>query len=135
MSRVIGVDACKKGWVGITSDLRGYFGTSIDQLVATADSDGVLDGCKLGVKSGDDRVPAGINRQPPAPVLGEASKDGRQGVRVLPRVLGDLDLFGLLSHLTTITDAADRCRRSSGHASAPGVRTAIGNPVALRPWW
>ena len=39
MTRVIGVDACKKGWVGVTSDLRGYFGATIDQLVATADGD------------------------------------------------------------------------------------------------
>jgi hypothetical protein len=42
VTRVIGVDACKKGWVGVTSDLRGYFGATVDQLVATADSDGEL---------------------------------------------------------------------------------------------
>jgi predicted RNase H-like nuclease len=40
VTRVIGVDACRKGWVGVTSDLRGYFGATIDQLVATADGDG-----------------------------------------------------------------------------------------------
>jgi predicted RNase H-like nuclease len=40
--RVIGIDACKKGWVGITSDLRGYFGVTIDQLVGTAEQDGGL---------------------------------------------------------------------------------------------
>jgi predicted RNase H-like nuclease len=39
-SRVLGVDACKKGWVGITNDLRGYFGATIDQLVAAVDIDG-----------------------------------------------------------------------------------------------
>ncbi len=43
MTRVIGVDACKKGWVGVTSDLRGYIGATIDQLVATADGDGELE--------------------------------------------------------------------------------------------
>lgn len=42
MTRAIGVDACKKGWVGITSDLRGYFGATIDELVANADEDGEL---------------------------------------------------------------------------------------------
>ncbi len=42
MTSVIGVDACKRGWVGVTSDLRGYFGATVDQLVATADSDGEL---------------------------------------------------------------------------------------------
>jgi predicted RNase H-like nuclease len=41
-NRVIGIDACKKGWVGITSDLRGYFGATISQLVGTAEKDGRL---------------------------------------------------------------------------------------------
>ncbi|TCO36064.1 putative RNase H-like nuclease [Kribbella steppae] len=40
--RVMGVDACKKGWVGICGDLRGYFGTSIGELVAAAERDGAL---------------------------------------------------------------------------------------------
>jgi predicted RNase H-like nuclease len=40
--RVIGVDACKKGWVGISSDLRGYFGASISRLVDAAERDGPL---------------------------------------------------------------------------------------------
>lgn len=42
-ARVLGVDACKKGWVGIDSDLRAYFGVSIDKLVAAAEVDGALD--------------------------------------------------------------------------------------------
>jgi predicted RNase H-like nuclease len=42
VTRVIGVDACRKGWVGVASDLRGYFGATIDQLIATADGDGQL---------------------------------------------------------------------------------------------
>lgn len=41
--RVLGVDACKKGWVGITSSLRAYFGVSIDKLVAAAEADGALE--------------------------------------------------------------------------------------------
>lgn len=40
MARVLGVDACRSGWVGITSDLRGYQGVTIDALVAAAESDG-----------------------------------------------------------------------------------------------
>ena len=40
--RVLGVDACKKGWVGVASDLRAYFGESIDKLVAAAEADGPL---------------------------------------------------------------------------------------------
>jgi predicted RNase H-like nuclease len=50
--RVIGVDACKKGWVGITSDLRGYFGTTIDQLIATADGEGELDVVAIDIPIG-----------------------------------------------------------------------------------
>ncbi len=42
MVRVMGVDGCVKGWVGVTNDLRAYFGETIDQLVALADNDGEL---------------------------------------------------------------------------------------------
>lgn len=38
--RVLGVDACKKGWIGITGDLRGYFGSTIGDLVAAVSKDG-----------------------------------------------------------------------------------------------
>jgi predicted RNase H-like nuclease len=40
VERVIGVDACKGGWVGFTNDARGYFGPSIAELLALADGDG-----------------------------------------------------------------------------------------------
>lgn len=36
LARVLGVDACKKGWVGLTKDVRGYFGPSIESLVKAA---------------------------------------------------------------------------------------------------
>jgi predicted RNase H-like nuclease len=39
---VLGVDACTKGWVGITDDLRGYFGRDIHELVTAAGHDGAL---------------------------------------------------------------------------------------------
>ncbi|MGW7680628.1 DUF429 domain-containing protein [Kribbella sp. NPDC054772] len=39
---VLGVDACRKGWVGITGDLRAYFGVTIADLVAAAEQDGEL---------------------------------------------------------------------------------------------
>lgn len=38
--RVLGVDGCKKGWVGITSDGRGYFGRTITELVSGGREDG-----------------------------------------------------------------------------------------------
>ncbi len=40
MTRVLGVDARRGGWVGITSDLRGYQGATIDALVAAAEAEG-----------------------------------------------------------------------------------------------
>ncbi len=51
-ARVIGVDACKKGWVGVTNDLRGYFGPSIDLLVGAADRDGALDVVAIDIPIG-----------------------------------------------------------------------------------
>jgi predicted RNase H-like nuclease len=39
---VLGVDACKEGWVGVSNDLRGYFGRTIGALVEAADADGAL---------------------------------------------------------------------------------------------
>jgi predicted RNase H-like nuclease len=38
--RGLGVDACKKGWVGVTSDVRGYFGRTIEELVAAVEHHG-----------------------------------------------------------------------------------------------
>jgi predicted RNase H-like nuclease len=52
VTRVIGVDACTKGWVGITSDLHGYFGATIDHLVATADGDGELEAGAIDIPIG-----------------------------------------------------------------------------------
>jgi predicted RNase H-like nuclease len=48
----MGVDACRKGWVGVTSDLRGYFGATVDQLVATADGDGELEVVAIDIPIG-----------------------------------------------------------------------------------
>lgn len=52
MTRVLGVDACKRGWAGFTSDLRGYFGATIDELVATADGDGNLEVVAIDIPIG-----------------------------------------------------------------------------------
>lgn len=52
MSRLMGVDACKKGWVGITSDLRGYFGANIGQLVSAAERDGSLEVVAIDIPIG-----------------------------------------------------------------------------------
>ena len=52
MTRVIGVDACKRGWVGITSDLCGYFGSTVAELVELADRDGTLDVVAIDIPIG-----------------------------------------------------------------------------------
>ncbi len=50
--RVLGVDACKKGWVGVTNDLHGYFGTTITDLVVAVLQDGPLDVTAIDIPIG-----------------------------------------------------------------------------------
>lgn len=52
MPRVLGVDACKKGWVGITNDSHGYFGSSITDLMGAALQDGSLDVIAIDIPIG-----------------------------------------------------------------------------------
>ncbi len=49
---MLGVDGCKKGWVGVSSDLHGYFGTTIGELIAAADADGELDVIAIDIPIG-----------------------------------------------------------------------------------
>ncbi|MEV4261157.1 DUF429 domain-containing protein [Kribbella sp. NPDC049584] len=39
---MLGVDACKKGWIGIAGDLRAYFAVTIGELVERPEVDGSL---------------------------------------------------------------------------------------------
>ena len=39
---MLGVDACRKGWVGITDDERGYFGSNIAEVVEAGSQDGAI---------------------------------------------------------------------------------------------
>ena len=50
--RVLGVDACKKGWVGVTNDPRGYFGSNITELIEAALQDGALDVVAIDIPIG-----------------------------------------------------------------------------------
>lgn len=53
--RVIGVDACRSGWVGIALDgpvVRGYFGPDIDRLVSAASDDGGLSAVAIDIPIG-----------------------------------------------------------------------------------
>ncbi len=52
MTHVVGVDACKRGWVGIASDRQDYFGETIDRLVAAAEADGSLDVVAIDIPIG-----------------------------------------------------------------------------------
>ena len=40
--RVLGVDACRKGWIGIAGDLTAYFAVTIGELFERASADGEL---------------------------------------------------------------------------------------------
>ena len=51
-SRVLGVDACRKGWIGFSSDLRGYFGRTIGAVVQAAEGDGALDVVAIDIPIG-----------------------------------------------------------------------------------
>lgn len=59
-SRVLGVDACKKGWIGLSSDLRGYFGRTIGALVEAADADGAIEIVAIDIPIG---LPTNGSRQ------------------------------------------------------------------------
>lgn len=100
MSRVIGVDSCKKGWIGITSDLHGYFGTSIEQLVAAADSDGVLDVVAID-------IPIGLPRAGPrqADVLAR-SLVGKRKSSVFPTPIRAAILAATHAEATALTTEA-----------------------------
>lgn len=80
MSRVIGVDACRKGWVGITNDPvpRGYVATTVSELVELADQDGPLDVVGIDIPIG---LPTTGVRQ--ADVLARRAV-GRLGPSVFP---------------------------------------------------
>lgn len=62
MNRVVGVDACPKGWVGVAlgpdSTVSAYFGTTVAELVAAADRDGQVEVVGVDIPIGlPDRSP------------------------------------------------------------------------------
>lgn len=52
IARALGVDACKKGWVGVTTDRCCYFAESIGALVDLAQSDGGVDVVAIDIPIG-----------------------------------------------------------------------------------
>lgn len=58
--RVLGVDACKKGWVALADDLRAYFGRTIAELASAAARDGAVSIIALDIPIG---LPTSGSRQ------------------------------------------------------------------------
>ncbi len=55
MARVLGVDACSKGWVGIGHDVShcaAYFGATIADVVAAGETDGAFDVVAIDIPIG-----------------------------------------------------------------------------------
>lgn len=85
MTRVLGVDACTKGWVGISNDpqSRGYFASTIAEIIELADADGVVGVVGIDIPIG---LPVDGVRQ--ADVLARA-KVGRLSSSVFPTPVRD----------------------------------------------
>lgn len=63
MARVLGVDACSRGWVGIALDgsrCDAYFGVTITDVVAAGDVDGTVDVVAIDIPIG---LPDSTNRR------------------------------------------------------------------------
>ncbi|WP_338749702.1 DUF429 domain-containing protein [Janibacter alittae] len=58
--RVVGIDACKQGWIGVTNDLRGYFGANITEVLAVILDEGDLDVVAIDIPIG---LPVNGSRQ------------------------------------------------------------------------
>jgi len=72
-ARVLGVDACSKGWVGVADDgnrCQAYFGGTITQVVAAAEADGPFDVVAIDIP------------------IGLPDADGRQADELARRELG-----------------------------------------------
>jgi predicted RNase H-like nuclease len=85
MARVIGVDACPKGWIGVTNDIppRGHFAATVADLTEAADRDGLLDVIAVDIPIG---LPVSGLRQ--ADLLARAAV-GRLASSVFPTPVRD----------------------------------------------
>lgn len=114
--RVMGVDACKKGWVGVTSDGRAHFAKGIAQLVDLGDAEG-----RLRVIAID--IPIGL------PIVGErkADREARAYVKARRNSVFITPVRGALEALahaegSSINRAADQAGMTQ---QAYGLRTKI----------
>jgi predicted RNase H-like nuclease len=115
--RVLGVDACKAGWVGIAlaaGQVSGYGAGTIEQLVAAAQADGPL--TVVGID-----MPIGL---PDA---------GRRQADILARqAIGPLRSSVFMTPVRTALDAADHATASARNRHLAGEGISI-QAFGLRP--
>lgn len=118
MTRVLGVDACKKGWVGISNDSqpRGYFAAAIRAIADLADADGVVDVIAIDIPIG---LPLDGVRQ--ADVLARAAV-GRLSSSVFPTPVRDA--LTALTHAEAVMISTERTGKGLSIQSY-GLRTRI----------
>jgi predicted RNase H-like nuclease len=118
MTRVLGVDACKNGWVGISSDPepRGYFATTIAEIADLADADGEVQVIAIDIPIG---LPLDGVRQ--ADVLARAAV-GRLSSSVFPTPVRDA--LAALTHAEAVVISNERTGKGLSVQSY-GLRTRI----------
>ncbi|MDP3890973.1 MAG: DUF429 domain-containing protein [Nocardioides sp.] len=118
MARVLGVDACKGGWVGISNapQPRGYFAPTIAEIVELADADGAVDVVGIDIPIG---LPVDGVRQ--ADVLARAAV-GRLSSSVFPTPVRDALVAA--THADAVTVSIERTGKGLSIQSY-GLRTRI----------
>jgi predicted RNase H-like nuclease len=117
IDRVLGVDACKAGWVGIAlaaGRVSGYVAGTIEQLVASAQADGPL--AVVGID-----MPIGLPDK------------GRREADILARqAIGSLRSSVFMTPVRTALDAADHHTASARNRQLAGEGISI-QAFGLRP--
>jgi len=115
--RVLGVDACRAGWVGIAlggGEVRGYVAAAIEDLVAAAEAEGGL--AVVGVD-----MPIGL------------PDHGRRAADVLARkAIGTLRSSVFMTPVRTALDAPDHATASQRNRKLAGEGMSI-QAFGLRP--
>lgn len=106
--RALGIDACKRGWIGILLDgtvVVAHFAPTIADLVAAADSDGTVD--VIGVD-----IPIGL-----------ADTGARQADRLAARELGPRrsSLFHTPVRAAVYADSYAQARTRNAERGGPGI--------------
>ena len=146
--RVLGVDACRTGWVGICLSLgsppAAYFAPGIDELVAAADRDGAVEVVAIDMPIGlPDRGPrdadllvrqaigprrSSADRHLPHPKSTWAGVEQRRALLADAGITltGDLGQAGAAAGVDDILDAA--VTAWTAHRAANGQAHSLPNP-------